>query len=100
MFPKIHFMLLVDIGPIFKILKKCVDGSSSCFGARLFGKCQKFVFPNPHISKNNISPNVSGIFLDFFRCPGVSKDNECWFWGWWRFQKSRDHGNWSFELLE
>ena len=50
--PHFHFMLLINIDPIFKIFKICVDGSSSFVGARLF---QKLEHQNSEVYKHNIS---------------------------------------------
>ena len=39
--PNIFSCLLEDIDPISKLFKILLDGSSGCFGARLFQKCPK-----------------------------------------------------------
>ena len=56
-----------DIGPIFKIFKKSLDGSSSFFGACLFGTCQLVGLSKSWDMKNNM----------FRRC---FHDFPCIFW--------------------
>ena len=48
-------LVLEDIDPISKIFKNVLDGSSGCFGPRLFKIFKMFDFYNLNISKNIIS---------------------------------------------
>ena len=43
--PIFHFMFLIDIDLISKIIKILLDGPSGFSGARLFGNCQHVGFP-------------------------------------------------------
>ena len=47
-------------------------------GAETF---EKIDFVDVHIYNNNMFPGCSHNFLDFLRCPGLSKDKQSWFAG-------------------
>ena len=72
--PHSHFMFLIDIDRASKIFKIILDGSVEIFGPCLFENCQNMDFRNCWIYKITLFKNGPGIFLDFFRYPGVSKD--------------------------
>ena len=68
---------LVDIGPISNIFKMLLNGSSG-FRHPSFQKLQKWI--SGIVITIKIIFKSSSVFLDLFRCHGVSKD-EKWFWG-------------------
>ena len=73
--PNSHFMFLIDMKYISNMFDGFLRGSSSFLGARLFENWQHFGFPQLPISTETLFvEKVPGIFLDFVRHPGVSKE--------------------------
>ena len=70
---KTHSCFQVDIGPIFKVFKKFLDGVSSFFGPRFFEKNQNVGCPNLSDMKNIIFLRCSHDFLYFLEYFGVIK---------------------------
>ena len=89
MFPKdiwsilqnFHCMFFIDIDLISNIFKILWDGSSDCFGSRLFQEWQQLDFQDCEIYKNNMFLKCFGVFMIFFRYPSVSKNQNSWFLG-------------------
>ena len=70
-----HFMVMEDIGPILKIFKEILDGSSGLFGPRLFQKSQTFDLQHFEIAKKNSFESDSALSMSYLGIFGVSKDN-------------------------
>ena len=76
----VHFMIFTDTDLRSNMLKIVLDGSSGCVGAHLFKNRENRTSEVLRFIQIICLQNHPVFFLNFFRCPGVSKDEHILFW--------------------